>query len=103
MSSELIVSAVRFGRTSMDVTADATLTTEQALTRHIELTGSLGGVGKTLSLAAALDGMEWIIDNQAGATVTLRVAGASGVGVPTGKTAILRCNATDVQSVFVEP
>jgi hypothetical protein len=84
------------------VTADYTLTAAEAVMTTWELTGSLGGVAKTLTLPGAYPGMLWVVRNDTGASVTVKVTGGTGVPVATGKAAILRGTSSDVARVTAD-
>lgn len=83
------------------VTADYTLSGAEAAMTTWELSGSLGGVAKTLTLPGVSPGHVWLVSNQTGASITVKVSG-SGVTITTGKSAILRGTTTDVARVTAD-
>lgn len=90
------------GRTVVAISdsADTTLSYAAASVRHLELTGTLTA-GRNLIVPLA-KGYEWVIANGTGQTVTVKVAGGTGVTVGSNKTAIVRVGNTDVQRVTAD-
>jgi hypothetical protein len=98
----LSVSMVRFGRTSITLTGDYTLTAAEQATRTLKFTGSGLGGAVTVTLDSVLDGQEWIVWNDCGFALTLKASGGTGIVVADERTAILRCDDTDVRRVTAD-
>lgn len=92
------------GRLSKSVagSSNVTLTTEEAVNRQMEFTGTLTG---SINVVAPLfDGAEWTVINSTSGAFTLTVKGATGTGIAVGqgKTAILRGNGTNIYRVTAD-
>lgn len=98
----LNVSSIQLGRTSIQLTGDYTLTADEQATRTIKFTGSGLSGDVAVTLASIADGREWIIWNACGYALTLKVSGATGIVVANDKTALLRCDDTDVRRVTAD-
>jgi len=84
-----------------DCTNDVTLTNAEAANASIiKITAS--GTSKSLILPAAIDGKMLIVYNAGANAVTVKVTGQTGVAIATTKTAILRCNDTDILRVTAD-
>lgn len=89
------------GYQTLAVTGDATISWTNYSTgnigqcAHLKLTG-------TLTSPAALTfpaNMNWMsVNNQAGATVTIKCSGGTGVAVPTSRRVLIRCDGVDYVS-----
>lgn len=85
------------------LTAAATvnLMPPQTSASEIVVTGS-GAFAATLNLPAPFAGSSYVVFNNTASTVTLKVAGQTGVTVASGKRALLICEATDVARVTAD-
>lgn len=89
------------GKASIDVSAGGTIalsltnsnSAQNARALYLTLTGSPAG-----ALTLQVPGIQksYIVNNTSGQTVTVEISGGTGVDVPTGKTAILYADGTNV-------
>jgi hypothetical protein len=78
----------------------ATISGNAALAYNQYLTGTPGGAA-TLT-APNVQGYTYLIDNQSGQAVTVKVSGGTGISVASTKRAILLCNGTDYVRVTAD-
>jgi len=81
-------------------TADWTLSASETAASHY-ITTSAGGAVNAI-FPAAFPGKRFSVYNNAGANVTYKVTGQTGVAVGTGKRAILVCESTDIARVTAD-
>jgi hypothetical protein len=86
----------KVGRLEKDLTGDVLLTAAEAAHGIMEFGGTPGGAC-LVSLPAAADSAVFILFNNTGQNVTLKVTGGTGILVATGKRAVLYCDDTDVR------
>lgn len=98
----LSVSQTRFGRAGVVLTGDYTLTEAEQATRHLKFTGNGLSSAVTVTLNSIKDGMEWVIWNACGYPLTLKASGGTGIVVANNKTALLRCDDTDVRRITAD-
>lgn len=93
--ARIAVAQVLFGRLSLAVTDNTTLTDDQAKNHIIEFTGTLGA-GKTMTFPAT-DGYTYSLYNNTGQTLTMKVSGQTGFAVANGKRCTAYCDGTDMR------
>lgn len=86
---------------ALTAAASVTLNSAQTAASELVVTGS-GAFATTLILPTAFPGSSYILFNNTANTVTLMVAGQTGVTVASGKRALLVCEATDVARVTAD-
>lgn len=95
--------ALGLGRVSVAMSdANYTALAAQFQCRHIELTGALtAGRNYVVPLT---DGAEWVVFNNTtgGFAVTIIGATGTGIAIAAGKTAIVRCDGTNVLRVTAD-
>ena len=97
----IVVAGVQAARLSLAVAdANLALTADQARCRHLEFTAGAIDSDRDVTIPAAIDGMEWVVNNTTGYNLAFKVLGGSGVTVANNKTLFLRCNATDVVKAY---
>jgi hypothetical protein len=100
------LTALRFKRRAVSYASDAnkTLTSSEYDGSHIDV-----GSGTTLTATRNLvfpltDGAEWVVTNEATGAQSIQCIGATGTGVTiaTGKSAVIRCDGTNIRRVTAD-
>lgn len=84
-------------RLAKTLTGDVTLTNLEATASILEFSGTLGAAA-TVTIPV-VDGAEYIVYNNTGQSVTLKVAAGTGVTILNGKRALVYNNGTDIVRV----
>ena len=83
-------------------TADWNLSESECGASYISCTLAGGAVNAIIPAAHAIAGKVYVLYNNSGANVTLKVSGQTGIAVATTKMAILVCNGTDIARVTAD-
>jgi hypothetical protein len=95
--------AISWGRAPKALSdANYTVANTEYNKRHLEFTGALTA-GRDITLPTT-DGAEWVVENATtgGFALTFKTAAGAGVAVAATKTAIIRCDGTDIKRVTAD-
>lgn len=98
ITTQRITEQASKGYQTLAVTADATITWTNYTTAntgqcaHLKLTGTLSAA-VTLTFPAYMNRM--LVNNQAGAQVTIKCAAGTGVAIPNSRRCVIRCDGSD--------